>query len=149
QMNLEFDFQKVITAEFGLGQDNGDDQIFVFVSVDGNVQGVLREMSQATWTAMQGQATTPAKYEPSEKYASCEHVYLPLTDQLAARMRDLHTANNFPTDGHALGNPSDVFCYFARFTDKKHRRLTALRRATQFKGVLKSRLIRMVSDALK
>lgn len=148
-MNLHFDFQNVITAEFGVGQDDGDDQTFVFVSVDGKVQGALREMSQTTWTAMQKQAATPTRYEPSEKYASCEHVYLPLTDHLSARMRDLHTANNLPTDGHALGNPSEVFCYFARFTDGQHRRLTALRRATQFKGVLKSRLIRLVSDALK
>lgn len=148
-MNLNFDFQNVTTTEFGIGQDDGDDQTFVFVSVDGEVQGALREMSQTTWTAMQKQSTTPTKYEPSEKYASCEYVYLPLTDHLAARMRDLHTANNLPTDGNALGNPSEVFCYFARFTDKHHRRLTALRRATQFKGVLKSRLIRLVSDALK
>jgi hypothetical protein len=34
-------------------------------------------------------------------------------------------------------------------TDSKGRRLTALRRATQFKGVLKSRLLRFVTDALK
>lgn len=148
-MNLHFDFQNVTTVEFGIGQDDGNDQSFAFVPVDGEVQSALSEMSQATWTAMQGQAATPEKYEPSEKYASCEHVYLPLTDHLAARMHDLHTANNLPTDGHALGNPSEVFCYFARLTDRQQRRLTALRRATQFKGVLKSRLIRLVSDALK
>lgn len=148
-MNLNFDLQNVVTTEFGVGQDDGDDQAFAFVSVDGDVQGALRQMSQSTWTAMQKQATSPVKYEPSEKYSSSEHVYLPLADQLAARMHDLHTANNLPVDGHALGNPSEVFCYFARFTDGQQRRLTALRRATQFKGVLKSRLIRLVSDALK
>lgn len=148
-MKLDFDFQNVITAEFGVGQDDGGDQTFAFVSVDGQVQSALREMSQATWAAMRKQATTPTKYEPSEKYASCEYVYLPLTDHLAARMHDLHTANNLPTDSHALGSPSEVFCYFARFTDGQHRSLTALRRATQFKGVLKSRLVYLVSDALK
>ena len=148
-MKLDFDLQNVITTEFGVGRDDGDDQTFTFVSVDGEVQVALSEMSQATWITMQEQATTPAKYEPSEKYASCEHIYLPLADHLAERMRDLHTANNLPTDGRALGNPSEVFCYFARFTDGQNRRLTALRRATQFKGVLKSRLIRLVSDVLK
>lgn len=132
-MNLDFDFQNIRTVEFGVGRDDGDEQAFSFVSVDGEVQAALREMSQATWAAMQDQATTPDKYEPSEKYAGCEHVYLPLTDELAARMRDLHTANNLHTDGHALGNPSELFCYFARFTDRRNRRLTALRRATQFK----------------
>lgn len=148
-MNLDFDFRNVITVEFGVGHDDGDDQTFSFVSVDGEVQTALSEMSQATWAGMQEHATTPEKYEPSEKYASSEHVYLPLTDTLAARMRDVHTANNLPVNAHALGNPSEVFCYFARFTDGQNRRLTGLRRATQFKGVLKSRLIRLVSDALK
>lgn len=148
-MNLDFDFQNIVTAEFGVGQDDGDDQTFAFVPVDGEVQDALHEMSQATWAAMQEQAATLTRYEPSEKYAGCEYVYLPLTDHLAVRMHDLHTANNLPTDGHALGNPTEVFCYFARLTDGQHRRLTALRRATQFKGVLKSRLIRLVSDALK
>lgn len=52
-------------------------------------------------------------------------------------------------DSAALSDPATVFCYFARLTDERGRRLTALRRATQFKGVLKSRLIRLVSDALK
>src|SRR5688572_23391207 len=99
-MNLGFDFQNVITVEFGVGQDDGDDQTFVFVPVDGEVQAALRQMSQTTWATMQEQAVRPEKYEPSEKYASCEHVYLSLTDPLAARMRDLHTANNLPVNGH-------------------------------------------------
>jgi hypothetical protein len=34
-------------------------------------------------------------------------------------------------------------------TDKQGRRLTAIRRATQFKGILKSRLIQLVTDALR
>jgi hypothetical protein len=48
----------------------------------------------------------------------------------------------------ALSDPKDIFCYFARMTDTQGRRLTAVRRASQFKGVLKSRLVRFVSDAL-
>jgi hypothetical protein len=52
-------------------------------------------------------------------------------------------------DHNVLSDPSSVFCYFARMTDKQRRRLTALRRASQFKGVLKNRLIRFVTDALR
>src|SRR2546426_481228 len=51
--------------------------------------------------------------------------------------------------GVGRDDPATVFCYFARLTDSKGRRLTALRRATQFKGVLKSRLLRLVTDSLK
>jgi hypothetical protein len=54
-------------------------------------------------------------------------------------------------DPNALADPTKVFCYFARMTDCEGRRLTALHRATQFKGVLKNRFIfqRLITDALK
>lgn len=64
-------------------------------------------------------------------------------------MRELHEAINLPLDTNALRDPSRIFSYFARFTDTKDRRLTVLHRATHFKGVLKSRLIRLVTDVLK
>src|SRR5438105_2908971 len=98
-------------------------------------------MSQETWSALQKLTTAPAKYEPAEKYASHEYVYLPLDDRLALRVREIHEANNLPTDNSPLAQLPDVFLYFARLTDSKGRRLTALRRATQFKGVLNSRLL--------
>jgi hypothetical protein len=150
-MKLELDLASVTVTEFGVGRDDGDGQTFVAVPVDADVQGALREMVQATWDAMQKDEHGPAKYEPSEKHGSTEYLYLPLTDDLAASLRELHEAATLVIDSAALSDPSDVFCYFARLTDSKHRRLTALRRATQFKGVLKSRnrLVRMLDDTLK
>lgn len=43
-----------------------------------------------------------------------------------------------------------MFCYFARFLDGQGRRLTALRRSTQFKGVVSARswLVRQFEDEL-
>lgn len=148
-MNLEFDLESVTVTEFGVGRRDGNGQSFVAVPVDVGVQAALREMVQATWEAMQKDGDGPVKYEPSEKYESIEYLFLPLTDNMATSVRELHGASNLPIDTAALSDPVDVFCYFARFTDKKQRRLTALRRATQFKGVLKKRLIRFVSDALE
>ena len=60
-----------------------------------------------------------------------------------------HHAVNLDPNSNALSEPGSIFCYFARMTDSKGRRLTALRRATQFKGVLKNHLIRWANDALK
>jgi hypothetical protein len=148
-MNLQFDLSQVGTIEFGVGSDDGNGQAFCLIPVDGDVQGALREMAVATWDAMQERNDAVQKYQPSEKYATSEHLYLPLDDDLAERMREVHQANNLPLDATALSDPAKVFCYFARMTDNRGRRLTALRRATQFKGVLKSRLIRFVTDALK
>jgi len=148
-MKLEFDLGKVTVTEFGVGRDDGDSPTFVGVPVDAEVQDALREMVQATWDAMQNDEDGPAKYQPSEKHGSTEYLYLPLDDELASSVRDLHGATTLDLDASALDEPADVFCYLVGLTDRKKRRLTALRRASQFKGVLKKRLIRLVSDALK
>lgn len=148
-MNIQFDFNNISVVEFGVGRDDGAGQAFCCIIVDNHVQNTLREMAESTWTNLQAQTTIPDLYEPTEKYSGCEHVYLPIDNPLAERMRDLHTAENLPIDNDALTDPTGIFCYFTRLTDNNGHRLTALRRASQFKGVLKSRLVRIVSDALK
>ena len=121
------------------------------VPVNADVKGALHEMVQATWDAMQKDEDGPVKYEPSEKHGNTEYLYVPLSDDLATSVRELHEAANLSVDVNALADAdsSSVFCYFVRLVDQNDRRLTALRRATQFKGVLKSKLVHIVSDALK
>lgn len=149
-MKLEFDLASVEVTEFGVGLEGDNGQSFVAVPVDAGVQEALREMAADTRNAMQADEDGPARYEPSEKHAATEYLYLPLTDDMAESVRNLHGAANLAINTSALTEPADLFCYFARFTDNKERRLTALRRASQFKGVLKSknRLIRMLDDTL-
>ncbi len=146
---LEFDFNQVCHTEFGLGRDDGNGRTFCLIAVDGGVQDALREMAEATWVAMRDLTDNPARYDPSEKHASVAYLHLPLVDELAISMRVLQEAHNIPFDPMILNNPESVFCYFARFMDIQGRRLTALRRATQFKGILKSRLIRFDTNALE
>lgn len=146
---LDFDLNQVRHKEFGVGLDEGEGQSFRSMIVDDDTQAALVEMAVATWDAMQEQSDNPPTYQPSEKYARLEHLSLPLSSDLAKHMRELHQAINLPVDMAALSNPVKVFSYFARMTDEQDRRLTALRRATQFKGVVRSRLIRVLTDALK
>lgn len=150
-MKLEFDLQKVTLAEFGVGREDGDGQTFVAVPVDARVQSMLGEMVQATWCAMQGDEEGPKKYEPAEKHGSLEYLYLPIGDDMASTLRGLHVAANLPMDAMALESSREIFCYFARLTDNRRRRLTALRRASQFKGIVKNkgRLIRLYDDTLQ
>jgi hypothetical protein len=70
-------------------------------------------------------------------------------NHFAARVNNLHTAGNLPSSGDALEDPAALFCYFARMVDARSRRLTAVRRASQFKGIVKKRLVQFVTDALK
>ncbi len=148
-MMLDFDLSRVRHIEFGVGLDEGKGQSFRSMTADDDTQTALREMAEATWDVMQELSSEPRTYEPSEKYASLEYLSLPLSSSLAKYMRELHQAANLPSDMTALSDPVQVFSYFARMTDEQGRSLTALRRATQFKGVVRSRLIRVVTDALK
>ncbi len=150
-MKLVFNLDKVKVTEFGVGREDATGQSFVLLPVDFGVQSALREMVEATWNAMQSDGGKPAPYQPSEKHAATEYLYLPLKDELATTLRDLHQAANLEIHVNALDEPADVFCYFARLRDDKQRYLTALRRATQFKGTLKkkNRLVRMLDDTLQ
>ena len=152
-MKLKFDLGEVTFTEFGVGRDNDNGQTFVAIPADANVQAALQEMAQATWNSMQNNKDDdgPTKYEPSEKHGGTEYLYLPLDNDMASSIRELHGAANLAIDAAALADPAEVFCYFIRLQDSQRQHLTALRRATQFKGILKSkgRLIRMLDDSLK
>lgn len=148
-MTIAFDFSTVRTAEFGIGRDDNAGRAFCCMPIDREVSSALQDMAQTTWKELDEATKHPSHYEPAEKHASIEYLVLPLSNDLATSMRELHQANNLPLNTKALDNPAQVFCYFARLTDRQERRLTALRRATQFKGVLKNRLLRLATDALK
>lgn len=148
-MKLSFNFSSVKATEFGVGREEEGQETFSMIAVDKSVQTPLQEMAAATWAAMQNNRAAPSEYEPSEKYSGIDYVYLPIEHELANAMGNLHSATNLPLDSAALEEPGHLFCYFAKFVDSKGQRLTAVRRATQFKGVLKSRLVQLVTDALK
>lgn len=147
-MTINCDFGNITLTEFGLGLDQGQ-RSYVQVPVDVDVQNSLLEMAQETSRFMKAVATTPKTYQPSEKYASTEHLTLALSDDMVASIKKLHEANNIEEDPSALDRADDCFAYYARFIDSQNQRLTAVRRATQFKGVLKKRLISFGDDTLK
>ena len=147
-MNLEFDIENV-TTEFGLGHGKADDLQLFSVPVDPQIQSALCEMVTTTWQMMGQNAEEPALYEPSEKYGSIEYVYLEADNPMATRLLDIHKSNNLSINIDAMEDLEMLSFYFARLTDNQDRRLTALRRATYFKGVLKKRIIRLVDDSLE
>lgn len=150
-MTLDFDLDSVTAVEFGIGLENGGREAFVCVPVDSDVQAVLQAMAKDSWRLMSGDEEGPRLYEPSEKHGSTEYLFLPLTSDLASSLVNLHNANQLPINAKALEDPSKVISYFCRLVDSKNRSLTALRRALQFKGILKSRnrLVQMIDDTMQ
>ena len=138
-MSLQFDLNSVETTEFGVGRDDGNDDQFTFVPVDHTVQSALREMVHETWNAMRNDSEDPPQYQPSEKHGGTEHLHVPTDNPMAARLIALHEAADLPTGTLALDKPEGIFGYFVRLVDDRGRRLTAVRRAAQFKGLLKKK----------
>src|SRR5579863_588522 len=138
-MPAQFDITAAQLIEFGVGLHDDGGERYVLVPVDDEIQAALGEMVTATREELHRDGERPLLYEPSDKHAGKENLRLPLSDDLAANIRKIHEANNMPTESSALADPESVFCYFARFSDGNGHRLSAIKRATAFKGVLKNR----------
>ncbi len=147
-MPLDFDTKNIAVTEFGVGRDADKGWEFAVVPVDRGVQEALQDMARTTWETMQEKGD-PTPYQPSEKHGSTEYICVERNNELEATYRRLHDAENLSTDSTALNDADGVLCYFARFTDGQQKRLTAVRRAGYFKGILKSRLVRLISDSLR
>jgi hypothetical protein len=148
-VNLGFDLSNIDVVEFGVGLYTDEGEEFSLVPVGQEVQDALKDMVMATKDAMDHVDGDPEVYEPSEKYESEQYIRLPLDHEYAAKINMLYTAENLNMSADALNDPSRIYCYFTRIRGTNGKRLVALRRSTQFKGVLKSRLIRFLTDAMQ
>ena len=149
-MRLAFEIEHVVATEFGLGRAQGNNPTFTAISVDEKVQAALRKMVQVTWNLMQmDDKDGPGPYQPSEKHSGTEYLFVAPSDDIDTAIRELHDAHNLPMGPAVLTDLNEVFCYFARFTDGQGQRLTAMRRASHFKGVLEKQLLHFVTDQLK
>lgn len=150
-MNLNFDIENVKTTEFGVGSYSGSDRTYAMIPVDLGVQTTLQGMVASTCRKMEANAESPSAFDPAEKYASVEYLTLPIDDDLALRPKTLHESQNLNYAPDYLDWMTRCFCYFARLCDEDGKQLTALRRATQFKGSLnkQNRILSLGNDALR
>jgi hypothetical protein len=90
------------------------------------------------------------QYAPSEKYGVAERLKLALADEVCEHPRALFNAQNIPTEPTALQSVKELVFYFAIFHTVKGRKIIGVRRATQFKGVMKAkgRLLRVIDQTL-
>lgn len=147
-MSLLGDVSLLDSVEFGVGRDEAGGETFVFIPVDGPAKQALADMALATAAALRDIEGGPAEYSPSEKHSATEYLTVGLDTEHAARFASLHWST-LQIDANGLQDPNLIFVYFARFKDGDGNRLTCFRRAAQFKGVLKTRLVRFVNDTLK
>ena len=150
---LNFDFNEISSATFGIGTRTGAETDFYSVPVDSGVGAKLRAMARATVEKMEVLSADPDPYEPSNVSKGQQHITISLDDPLVQLFRDVYEMNSPQTGGGAIlrNSPRRVFCYFARFIDAQQRRLTGMRQPSQFRAVLaqRNRLIRLFGDELQ
>jgi hypothetical protein len=144
----DFNFQQIQSVEFGVCLDTVDGESYRLVPCVAAVQQALKEMLEGTRRSLFADGSGFTEFSPAEKYASNERLRIALTSDLVNKQREVFETINLPTDPNALNNTDSVVSYFAIFRDNRSQKLLAFRRAAQFKGILKKRLIRFSDDAL-
>jgi hypothetical protein len=145
----QFNFDEIRSVEFGVCLDAGQGESYRLVPCVEEVQDALREMLAATAANFSGADSIVEEFSPAEKYGATERLTIRLSSEWVTKHKEIFAASNFPTDTAALSEVNEVVSYFAVFRDANRRKLMAFRRAMQFKGVLKKKLLRFADDALR
>lgn len=146
-MNLN-DFQNV---EFGLAISIDGEDNFFRIPVDNTVKSSLIEMRDEFYRLFDN-GDEPDNFLPSEKYASTERLIANLNENYLNTIRELYNTDNIPVSNVELSEiAKDIVYYFAIFYTNNGNREVAIKRPSQFKGLLKkkNKLIRLVDDTLK
>ena len=157
-MNPDFEASNIDVnrTTFGVGRDNAGAQTFLEVPVNAEVKDALRQMLVATVEMLQQRVQDAEEYNPAERYSSLAHLDLPIDSDMTEMFEQLHSAVNLPLNANLTGDRESIFCYFAKFRDQGNRRITAMRRASQFKSLGRQRklvvwtdnTLRIINDSL-
>lgn len=150
-MPIDFDFGNVEVGltEFGVGKDEDGDTAFYAVPVNADVKDGLLSMANATFEQLANSEGEGEPYSPGEKHGSTEYLIAQAGSDFEAHFRQLHEANNLTLGVGPLVHPQNLLSYFVRLVDTTNRRVTAVRRASYFKGILRSRLVDVHDDTLR
>ena len=142
---MNFDAQNItLVTLYGFFEDaQSQNSRHVQIPVAAQVQNELNVMLQETINrlGLPDSAATMALFDPAEKYSSEEQLKLPLNTPYLQEFASVIGLTNLPSDINALNSIGELEYYYAIFTDRQNRTLRAFRRASQFKGIRKSKLI--------
>ncbi len=148
---MSFRYTDPASIEFGVCRGPLNNDASIMVPVDARVQEVLAGMVEDTRAAMEFNVagTRLERYEPSQEHPAESQLALPLRSALAAGLRTFYGVENRPVDAAVMREPQAITAYFCIIHDRENNKLVAIRRASQFKAVLKAHLIQIIDDTLK
>ena len=141
---MNFDFQNIQSATlYGYFEDaQGQNIRHVQVPVDPGVQKELIAMLSRTAVTLglPANAHNMETFDPGQKYSSEEKLKISLRTSYLQELAAVVALRNLPSDPNALALIAEMEYYYSVFVDTTGRLLYAFRRASQFKGVTKSKL---------
>lgn len=141
---MDFDFENIVTTTLNgfFEDDDGHNSRHVQVPIAPSVQTELSSTLGETISklGLPGSADLLPIFQPAEKYSSEESVRIDLAVDYLESLRNVLSLVNLPSDANALQDVANLTYYYAIFIDGAGRKLYAFRRASQFKGILKSKL---------
>jgi hypothetical protein len=148
---MSFQFYDPANIEFGVCRGPLQDAQFAIVPVDEGVKTMLEQMVLTTRIELGLDIANPAveNYELSEQYRAEAPLTLPIDDPLAHRIRMLAAQGGIRTDAKMLDDVKNVTAYFCIMYERSGQKLVAIRRAAQFKAMLRRRLVRVFDETLQ
>src|SRR5690554_1676408 len=143
------DFRNI---EFGLALFIDNEESFIRVPVDNTVKEALIEMRTEFYNQFDNGGEQPENFLPSEKYASTERLIANPNEDYLSSIRELYQNTNLPVGNTDLSDAAEyIGYYFAAFHTNNGTRELAIKRPSQFKGLLKKKkkLVRWADDTLK
>jgi len=143
------DFQNI---EFGLALFIDNEERHIRIPVDNTVKESLVEMRTEFYNQYDNGEEEPENFLPSEKYASTERLRANLNEDYLESIRELYQNTNLPVSNMELSDAAEnIGFYFAVFHTNNGNRELAIKRPSQFKGLLKkkNKLVRWADDTLK
>lgn len=136
--------------EFGICTIIDGQQTVVRIPIDNSVRSTLFEMHENFYQLYFGIEGDPEVFQASEKYASTEKLIVPLANENLSSLQEIYNQNDIPIANIALSEIANkISFYFAIFRHNNGAKQIAVKRPSQFKGLLRKKLIKLIDDTLQ
>ena len=139
------------SIEFGIILKEGREFSYYLIPTDSTLKAEFQEMLEETQLQWQKCEEMAREYDPAEIYPSRARLELPSDSFLLGNLSELYNAENIPIEASRIQELPKLFAYFCifRFGDVQNReKILAIRKAVQFKGLAKQRLVQWFDDSL-
>lgn len=141
------DFRSI---EFGICIEGNEGEEFYRIPIDDSVRESLSDMYDAFYESYDSVEGEAEEFQASEKYASTEKLSMQLNQDSLESIRALYNEDAIQVNAINLSTvASSIVYYFAIFRVGPRTKKIAIKRPSQFKGLLKKKLIHFMDDTLQ